>query len=59
MSESKELKSISIVDVLGKTIFVEPTLNQLNFQIDLSDFQNGLYVLIINETESYKISIQK
>lgn len=58
-TENVNLHSIAVFDLSGKMIFNESNINQMNHQINLSDYPIGMYLLLINDTESYKLTIQK
>jgi len=55
--------SISVVDMMGKTVFVDNVSNTLSYQrnVDLGEKANGIYFLRVKagtETHSYKIEVR-
>ena len=58
-SDNNDLNTITIIDCLSRMIVRKSNIHQNNYQIDLSDFSNGLYVLLINESDTHKFLIEK
>jgi hypothetical protein len=45
-----EIKSIEIYSITGAKVYSKPTIsNNPSNEVDLSDFQNGVYVLVVND----------
>lgn len=58
-SDEKGIENIQIFDLAGKLISNE-TLNLIfNHQMDLNYLPNGVYLMKINQTQTFKLSIQK
>ncbi len=47
---NKEVKKLSLTDITGKEIFVKTNI-QTNEKIDLSDFENGVYIIKVFTTD--------
>ena len=47
-SKTDVLTSISIFDITGKQIIVINTINSETKTLDISNFSNGIYFMIIN-----------
>jgi len=54
-SNGDVISSISIVDMLGKTLFAEANLNSENKSIDISTLSKGIYFVNINNTSTKRI----
>jgi M6 family metalloprotease-like protein len=45
-----EIKSIEIYSITGAKIYSKPSIsNSASNEVDLSDFQNGMYILVVND----------
>ncbi len=53
----KEIKKLSLTDITGKEIFVKINL-QTNEKIDLSDFENGVYIIKVFTADHKVFSTQ-
>lgn len=54
-SKNNTISSIHIVDVLGKILFSEEAINSLEKSVDISDYSEGMYYLIINKQITKKM----
>jgi len=57
-ANGKQIKSIMVVDLLGKTVFSQ-IANAVQAQVDLSTLSNGLYLVKVdtgNQTQVFKIA---
>jgi hypothetical protein len=49
----KILKKIELRNLQGQLLF--KTINKNQYQIDLSSYSNGIYLVIINDNKTFKI----
>lgn len=47
------IESIVIVNQLGQVVFINSNINEFDFNLNISDYANGLYYLIVNNTEKH------
>jgi hypothetical protein len=55
---TKETVLVEIYDISGRLIKFDEFFNQLNFSLELTDLQNGIYILNIKSTTVYNKSIK-
>jgi len=55
LGEQKEAVSISVVDVTGKTIYNNQQETKSQVELDLADFNNGLYFVMIHNNEGERV----
>lgn len=58
-SDEKGIENIQIFDLAGKMISSESLNLVFNYQMDLNHLPNGVYLVKINESQTFKLSIQK
>lgn len=54
-SKNATITSLQVVDMLGKQLWIEENLNVQTKTIDVSQFSNGIYFVIVNNQASKKI----
>jgi hypothetical protein len=54
----KETVLVELYDISGRLIKLNKFINQTNFSLDISDLQNGIYLLNIRSEEVYSKSIK-
>ena len=55
---NENIDSIEILDLLGKTVFQNSSVNNIEFKIDVSTFTKGVYFVRINKNNIQKLVIQ-
>lgn len=58
-NNNQPISSVKIYDVLGKLIFSKNNINATSFVLPISDYNNGIYLVKINNTNSKKLVINK
>lgn len=51
----KEILSVSITDISGRVIIKEQNIHNKDFRLSTNAWENGLYIVTVNSTESFKI----
>jgi len=54
-SAEQPIDEITITDVLGKRIFNQSFLGESSVEIDLQNYDNGIYLITVNKSLSYKL----
>ncbi len=55
ITSNNTINDIKIIDVMGRTVYQQADLNIDNININTANWNNGLYVLVINSKETFKI----
>lgn len=54
----EEINSIEVIDLLGKTVFLNNTINALEYNFSVNDFAKGVYVIRINKSSVQKLIVK-
>ena len=57
-TQNQSIQDLKIYDQLGRLVFQKNKLNTKNFQLNVEDFSNGMYVLNVNGVYSQRLIVQ-